>query len=156
MPKMLNILLRSALCALVALVLVVPSAQAQRVGFGEEAVPETPHLIGLPVITDDEECDELLADETFDGIADCYLAKATVDFASGTILLEGMICDNPELYIGVPGGDTIQLQILDSGETFLLADLMGNLGPATCVFLLDCPCEICTLDVTLGDRKSVV
>ena len=153
MPKMWNILLRGTMCALVALVLVVPSAQAQRVGLGDNfETPDMNQVIGLPVQTDDEECEELLGDEAFDGIADCYLAKATVDFASGTILLEGTICENPKLFIGVPGGDTLELDILDSGEDFILAHLGGNLGPATCVFLLDCPCEICTIDVTLGTQ----
>ena len=152
MPKMWKILLRGTLCALVALVLVVPSAQAQRVGFGENMSPDPLTEVGLPVQTDDEECEELLGDEAFDGIADCYLAKATVDFASGTILLEGVICDFPDVFIGVPGGDTIQLQVLDSGEDFVLVDLGGNLGPATCVFMVDCPCEICTIDVTLGTQ----
>ena len=153
MPKLPTILLRSIFCALVALVLIVPSTQAQLVGLTDKnETPNDIQTIGLPVQTDDEECEELLADETFDGIADCFLAKATVDFDSGTMLLEGTICDTPMVFVGVPGGDVLELPILSASGTAVLVDLMGFVGPATCVVILDCPCEICTLDVTFGTQ----
>jgi hypothetical protein len=129
----------------------VPSAQAQRVEFGEpEVAPDAFNEVGLPVGTDDEQCEELLADETFDGIADCFLSKATIDFVAGTILIEGTICDSPDVFIGVEGGDVVELNVLDSGEDFVLADLAGMTGPATCIVIVDCPCEVCSMDVTIG------
>lgn len=54
-------------------------------------------LVDPPAGGDDELCDELLADESFDGIASCFLAKATVDFLAGTLLIEGTICDAPNV-----------------------------------------------------------
>jgi len=139
------------MCALLAMVLLVPSAQAQRVGFGENIEPEdSGNEVGLPIQTDDEICDELLADESFDGIADCFLSKATIDFVGGTIMIEGAICDSPQVFIGVQGGDVMELNVLDSGANFVLADLAGMTGPATCIVIVDCPCEICSMDVTIG------
>jgi hypothetical protein len=133
------------------MVLLVPSAQAQRVGFGEAIDPaDSNNEVGLPVMTDDEICEELLADESFDGIADCFLSKATIDFVGGTIMIEGAICDSPDVFIGVQGGDVVELNVLDSGENFVLADLAGMTGPATCIVIVDCPCEICSMDVTIG------
>jgi hypothetical protein len=139
------------MCALLAMVLFVPSAQAQRVGFGENIeAPDSQNEVGLPVQTDDEMCEELLADESFDGIADCFLSKATIDFVAGTIMIEGAICDSPDVFIGVQGGDVVELNVLDSGANFVLADLDGMTGPATCIVIVDCPCEICSMDVTIG------
>ena len=150
MPKLRTVFL-STLCALLAMALFVPSAQAQRVGFGE-AIPaeDANNEVGLPIMTDDEMCEELLADETFDGIADCFLAKATIDFVGGTIMIEGTICDSPDVFIGVEGGDVVELNVLDSGDNFVLADLGGMTGPATCIVIVECPCEICSMDVTIG------
>jgi hypothetical protein len=150
MPKLRTVFL-STLCALLAMALFVPSAQAQRVGFGETTPAEDANNeVGLPIMTDDEMCEELLADETFDGIADCFLAKATIDFVAGTIMIEGTICDSPDVFIGVEGGDVVELNVLDSGDNFVLADLGGMTGPATCIVIVECPCEICSLDVTIG------
>ena len=152
MPKLRTVFL-STLCALLAMALFVPSAQAQRVGFGESVdAPDANNEVGIPIYTDDELCEELLADETFDGIADCFLSKATIDFVAGTILIEGTICDSPDVFIGVEGGDVAELNVLDSGEDFLLADLGGMTGPATCIVIVDCPCEICSMDVTIGTQ----
>jgi hypothetical protein len=152
MPKLRTVFL-STLCALLAMVLVVPSAQAQRVGFGENIEePDMNTVIGLPVQTDDERCEELLADETFDGIADCFLAKATIDFVAGTMLIEGTICDSPHVYIGVEGGDVVELNVLDSNDAFALVDLAGMSGPATCIVIVECPCEICSMDLTIGTQ----
>ena len=152
MPKLRTVFL-STLCALLAMALFVPSAQAQRVGFSENVeLPGTDMEVGLPVYTDDETCEELLADEDFDGIADCFLSKATIDFVAGTILIEGTICESPEVYIGIEGGEVLELTVLDSGEDFLLADLAGMTGPATCIVIVDCPCEVCSMDVTIGTQ----
>ena len=152
MPKLRTVFV-STVCALLAMVLFVPSAQAQRVGFGENIeAPDSQNEVGLPVGTDDEMCEELLADETFDGIADCFLAKATIDFVSGTIMIEGTICDAPDVFIGVEGGEVVELNVLDSGENFVLADLAGMTGPATCIVIVDCPCEVCSMDVTIGTQ----
>ena len=152
MPKLRTVFL-STLCALLAMALFVPSAQAQRVGFSENVeLPGTETEVGIPVYTDDEMCEELLADETFDGIADCFMAKATIDFVAGTMLIEGTICDDPDAFIGVEGGEVVELTVLDSGEDFLLADLAGMTGPATCIVIVDCPCEICSMDVTIGTQ----
>jgi hypothetical protein len=150
MPKLRTVFL-STVCALLAMVLLVPSAQAQRVGFGEAIDPsDSNNEVGLPVMTDDEICEELLADESFDGIADCFLSKATIDFVGGTIMVEGTICDAPTVLIGVQGGDVLELNVLDSGDNFVLADLAGMTGPATCIVIVECPCEICSMDVTIG------
>ena len=152
MPKLRTVFL-STVCALLAMVLLVPSAQAQRVGFGEAIDPaDSNNEVGLPVMTDDEICEELLADESFDGIADCFLSKATIDFVGGTILIEGTICDAPDVFIGVQGGDVVQLNVMDSGENFVLADLAGLTGPATCIVIVECPCEVCSMDVTIGTQ----
>jgi hypothetical protein len=150
MPKLRTVFL-STVCALLAMVLVVPSAQAQRMEIGGIVEdPDANIIIGLPVMTDDEECEELLADEMFDGIADCFLANATIDYVAGTIMIEGTICDAPVVWLGAPGGDAVELNVLDSGEDFLLADLGGFAGPATAVVIVECPCEICSMDVTFG------
>jgi hypothetical protein len=150
MPKLRTVFL-STLCALLAMALFVPSAQAQRAGFVQSSDPADAQIeVGLPVQTDDELCEELLEDETFDGIADCFLSKATIDFVSGTMLIEGTICDSPDVLIGVEGGDVVELNVLDSGENFVLVDLAGMTGPATCIVIVDCPCEICSMDVTIG------
>jgi hypothetical protein len=152
MPKLRTVFL-STLCALLAMALFVPSAQAQRVGFGENIeAPDSHNEVGIPVQTDDELCEELLADETFDGIADCFLAKATIDFVGGTILIQGTICDAPDVFIGVEGGEVVELNVLDSGDNFVLADLAGMTGPATCIVIVDCPCEVCSMDVTIGTQ----
>jgi hypothetical protein len=133
------------------MVLFVPSAQAQRVNEGLAIeTPDSQIEVGLPVQTDDELCEDILADESFDGIADCFLSKATIDFVAGTIMIEGTICDSPDVFIGVQGGDVLELTVLDSGDNFVLADLAGMTGPATCIVIVDCPCEICSMDVTIG------
>jgi hypothetical protein len=133
------------------MVLFVPSAQAQRVNEGLAIeTPDSQIEVGLPVQTDDELCEDILADESFDGIADCFLSKATIDFVAGTIMIEGTICDSPDVFIGVQGGDVLELTVLDSGDNFVLADLAGMTGPATCIVIVDCPCEVCSMDVTIG------
>ena len=82
MPKLRTVFL-STLCALLAMALFVPSAQAQRVGFSENVeLPGTETEVGIPVYTDDEMCEELLADETFDGIADCMQAMGAAGYAA--------------------------------------------------------------------------
>jgi len=107
--------------------------------------------VNPPGTVDDEACEALLADETFDGIADCFLAKATIDFVHGTLLIEGTICDIPELFVGLEGGDVTELNVIDSGEDFLLAELAVTTGPAAYVYLLivECPCEVCSMDLTI-------
>jgi hypothetical protein len=106
--------------------------------------------VDQPTWDDEEQCEELLADETFDGIVDCFVARATVDLVAGTLWIEGTLCDSPEVFLGREGGDVVELDVLDSGEDFLLADLGGMTGPATCIVIVDCPCEVCSMDLTLG------
>jgi hypothetical protein len=130
-----------------------PNNRNQRLGFGSNDsvdVLEEEASIGVPIQSHDEECEELLSDEDFDGISDCVLAKASVDLESGTILLEGRICDAPSIAIAVPGGTFEPLEIISSDETSILALLGDNTGPATCVIIVDCPCEVCTMDVAIG------
>jgi hypothetical protein len=147
--------------ALLAMVLVVPVAVAQsmdpsnrnqQLAFGEQDVelPSEQTSIGVPEQTNDEECEELLEDDEFDGIADCELACATVDFEANTILLEGVICDDPTVSAAVPGGAFEPLQIISHDANSIVARLLPNTSPATCVIVVDCPCETCTIDVAFG------
>ena len=85
MPKLRTVFL-STLCALLAMALFIPSAQAQRVDFNQIfEIEEEQDVLDPTTETDDELCEELLADEDFDGVADCFMSKATIDFNSGTM-----------------------------------------------------------------------
>lgn len=142
---------KQSVALLFVLAIAAPAAQAQMADFSStEEPPGTNSIIGLPIITDDEMCEELLDDETFDGEANCFLSKATIDFDLNTITLDGVICNNPRVYLGVAGGELEELLINVSDDSSVTAQLGANTGPATCIAILECPCEICTLDVTIG------
>lgn len=89
-------------------------------------------------------------DETDDLILDCTVAKATVDFASDTLLLQGNFCDEPRVLLGVAGGSVEPLTVLDSDAGFILSSLDGRTTSSTHLVLVECPCESCAVDVTLG------
>ena len=89
-------------------------------------------------------------DELPDGILDCRITKTTVDVATNTLLVEGSFCEAPPVLLGTAGGSMEPLTVLDSGEEFILADLDGHATSSTRLVLIECPCETCTIDVTLG------
>jgi hypothetical protein len=135
-----------------ALLLVALPVMAQSNMSSRPEVPTETRVIGLPVQTDDELCEDLLADEDFDGIADCFIAKATIDFPTGTIQLEGSFCEYPTVSIGVPGGSIQELLVTGADDHTIVADLAGNTGAMTVVIIVECPCEICVMDVTIGTQ----
>ena len=67
------------------------------------------------------------------------------------MLLEGEFCESPIVRAGQTGGQFEELNVLDSGADFILvaADNVSDLQ--TCVVKVECPCETCTMEVTLGE-----
>jgi hypothetical protein len=108
-------------------------------------------LLALAALTGSLSLSSVIAnDEAPDGILDCMVSKATVDFAAGTLLVEGIFCEDPRVLLGTAGGSTELLALLDHGERFLLADLGEHVTASTRIVMIECPCETCTVDVTLG------
>jgi hypothetical protein len=137
---------RIMLLAILALVIAVP-AQAQNLDFGQRPDDNAgENSVGLPVGGDDELCDTD-ADEA--GELECFVSYAQVDVDAGIIWLSGMFCDNPEVFVGTPGGDFAPVVVLDATGDSVHAEFPAG-GPASCVVLVDCPCEVCGIDVTTG------
>jgi hypothetical protein len=80
----------------------------------------------------------------------CSIAKAIVDAESSTMLLAGRFCDDPIVLAGQPGGEFAELEILDADDDSLTVEV-GAVGPLeTCVVVVECPCQVCTVDVAVG------
>jgi hypothetical protein len=87
----------------------------------------------------------------WDDLYECTLAKATVDPAEPTVLLEGSFCEEPIVWGGTAGGLFQQLTVLDSGSNYILAALEAVADLETCVVEVECPCKDCKMEVALGD-----
>jgi hypothetical protein len=141
------------LLTLFALLLAVPAVQAQDMGMGQSVDDRDVNaVISLPVGGDDEACDDAVeADEAGDATLDCWLAYAQVDLAAGLLWLSGSFCDTPNVYLGEPGGDFGQLVLVTSDGASITAEFPAG-GPATCVVAVECPCEVCIMDLTIGTQ----
>ncbi len=136
-----------------ALVLAAP-AQARNIGIfeKEDVIDPGAPIVGLPIGGDDEVCDDAMdADEAGDLTLDCWLAYAQVDLAAGILWLSGSFCADPTVYVGEAGGDFIAIPVLDATADTIHAEFPAG-GPATCVVVVDCPCETCSIDLTIGTQ----
>ena len=133
--------------ALMALVLVAPSSFAQMSGLGQDMGSDADQTIGGPS-GDDEICD----DEASAGLTlDCDVTKVTTDLDSGpSATFWGMFCDNPAVSAGQTDGSSTPVMILSAGTSFITVDLTGNDDAADVVFTIECPCETCLTQVTIG------
>ena len=136
-----------------SLVLIAPVALAQLSGIYEEGSDDPfsrgENTIGDPV-PDDEICDG--SDETPDLILDCDVTKVTTDLdaAIPTATFWGTFCEDPVVTAGQADGTRQPVMILASGMNFITVDLTGNDDAADVVFDIECPCETCAFNLTIG------
>jgi len=98
---------------------------------------------------DDEICDAM-TDEHPDVVTTCRLAYAVEDSPVGLLELSGSFCDAPDVFAGVAGGVLAPLVVLSHDATTVVAEIPDNIGDTTTLILVECPCRVCTMDVTLG------
>ena len=139
------------LLALIVLTfLAAPVSLAQLSGMGEpEPGLEPPTEIGQPV-PDDEICDDdELAGEQ---VLTCEVTKVTTDLdaAVPTATFWGTFCDNPTVLVGQEDGTLQPVMVLSMGLGFVTVDLTGNDDASDVHFVIECPCESCEGDLTLG------
>lgn len=139
-----------------ALVLGIAASGPDRSSLQDEGRwPTGEAVINLPG-DDDEDCDGPGSDDETDDTPGCFISKAVVDLAEPSILtLEGRFCDEPGVYLGSAGGTLQQLSLLNSGASFLQADLAPWDDPATRIVVVTCPCGDCAMDVTIGAQGPV-
>lgn len=141
------------LTILLALMVAVP-ATAQNMGFEKAEESQAPNsIIGLPVGGDDEACEEAV-NNLDEGVPEstlhCWIACAHVDLISGIVQISGSFCADPNVYAGQENGEIAPCQVLTSDNDTIHADCPGLDHPGSCVLAVECPCEVCTLDVTVG------
>ena len=130
----------------------LPTTVPAQYDLGERPGRSDQETIALPP-DDDEICDDVEegGEDYSDGsILTCSITSATADTTSQTLLIEGAFCDSPAVSIGGPGGTLDLVTVFSSGPSFIQADLSGHASPATRVVLVECPCESCEIDVTVG------
>jgi hypothetical protein len=122
---------------------------------GQELEPvgaEDPlNTIGLPVF-DDEVCDDAMDDEVDDELG-CFVTKVVVDLdAPASATLFGEFCPNPEVSVGQSDGSLQPRLILSNGDNFITVDITGNTDAMTQLYVVECPCQVCSTDVTIGTQ----
>jgi len=130
------------------LLLFAPAAMAQLSGLGDDwANPQDDIIIGQPV-HEDEICD----DETGDIIYTCDVTKVTTDLDSPvpTATFWGVFCEGPLVYAGQMDGTSLPVMVLSAGLNFITVDLTGNDAAADVLFTIECPCEVCMNQLTIG------
>ena len=105
-----------------------------------------------PVRADDESCDEW----TDEGLAgdhySCVLGRAVVSMDDGEdlLILEGQFCEDPHVSVSGSEGTFDPLDVVYADPSRIFADWTGQSEPGTRVVVVDCPCTICSLDITSG------
>jgi hypothetical protein len=133
-----------------SLVLIAPVALAQLSGIvqdSDDPFGSEDNAIGKPIVEDDV-CD----DENTDLILICDVSKVTTDLDSAipTATFWGTYCDGPLVFAGQTDGTRVPLMVLASGTSFITVDLTGNDDPADVMMDIECPCDFCSLSLTIG------
>jgi hypothetical protein len=134
---------------LIACLLAAPAAMAQLSDFGEEPIenPGSEVGIGLP-----PHADEICDDEAPDVTLTCETTKVTTDLDSPvpTATFWGTYCESPLVFAGQMDGTLAAVMILSNGLNFITVDLTGNDDPADVLFVVECPCDWCRNELTIG------
>jgi hypothetical protein len=133
-----------------SLVLIAPVALAQLSGIAQDTddpFDSEDNAIGKPIVEDDV-CD----DENTDLILICDVSKVTTDLdaAIPTATFWGTFCDGPLVFAGQTDGTRQALLVLAAGMNFITVDMTGNDDPADVMMDIECPCDFCSLSLTLG------
>lgn len=148
----LSLLVILGACALLVISTPVAVAQLTGMNVGSNDPPEAG--VGEPEHQDDEVCDD--EDEAGDVVLDCFVSKVTQDHESEipTATFWGTFCENPVVAAGQLDGSVQPVLVLSSATGFITVDLTGNDDPADTQFYIDCPCELCDLNLTVGAAGS--
>jgi hypothetical protein len=100
----------------------------------------------------DEVCDDEFLDENPDVVFDCEVSRtcADLDGAIPTVTFYGTFCDFPNVCVGQTDGTCQPLMILSQGDNFITVDFTGQGTGCTFVFQIECPCETCIAEATIG------
>jgi hypothetical protein len=134
----------------IALVMIgVPSAA--QLDLSEGTVDPDPYGVGLPPAGDDEICDDENLDEDGDLVLTCFVTKVVTDLEAAipTATFFGEFCEFPAVSVGQEDGTLLPLMVLSSGLNHITVELAGT-DPADCLFVIECPCEVCGVNVTIG------
>ena len=110
-------------------------------------------LLLSPVVAANPLEDEICDDEAIDQVLTCTMTKVTLDLdvplTSATFW--GVYCDDPIVSVGRQDGTFEPVTVLTSGLNFITVDLTGHDDPAAHLFVIECPCDVCTCKVDVGD-----
>jgi hypothetical protein len=145
------LLVALSVCALVAGTSFAQMAPKSDLGGGNDAGEELIG-VGLPP-QNDEACDDLDdEDEVPDAILDCNVTKVTTDLDSPvpTATFWGSFCENPTVSAGQTDGSMAPVLVLSYSDNHVTVDLTGNSDPMDQLYSIECPCETCDINVTIG------
>jgi hypothetical protein len=105
-----------------------------------------------PPGSEDDQCNDEFLDENPDLILDCEVSKACADLdgAIPTLTFFGTFCDFPQVTVGTEDGSFVPVLVLSSSESMITVDITGHTQDCTFVYRIECPCETCENDITIG------
>jgi hypothetical protein len=108
--------------------------------------------VGEPPFGKDHMCDDENMDEDGDAVLTCMVTKVTTDLdgAIPSATFWGEFCEAPLVSVGQEDGTLAPLLILAAGLNFITVDLGDNTEGADYLFVIECPCETCESNVTIG------
>jgi len=134
------------------LALLVPATFAQMGNMGgsnDDPFGDQDNVIGEPVGSDEICDDDEIPSAT---VLTCDITKVTTDLDSAipTATFWGTFCEMPIVTAGQMDGTHQPVMVLSAGTGFITVDLSGNDAAADVDFVIECPCEVCEIDLTIG------